>query len=154
MPGLRLATVSVPFVEGMFGTGPVDLAVATDSLKGPEGFDMIGGAGELFERAHHWFVDAANAALSEDERYEHRLGSVRALNNLAVWGLTKSGDPNAVQVAYDLLAEAERVLMSGLPGADEERAAVLFNLGNLMEFAGYGPQSVEYLRRARELGID
>lgn len=143
-----------PTVEGQLGTGPVDLAVATQVLSAPEGFDLPGGAGEIFYSAYEWFIDAAAKATTDSARHENYLGAFRAANNLGVYCMIKiTDDPNSPQQAYDFLLEAERIATGKLPGRDLLHGGVLFNLGSLMEMAGRREESAEYRHSARALGF-
>ncbi len=77
-----------PVVQGEVGTGPVDLALATQVLLAPNGFDLPRGAGEVFDRAYRWFLDAAEKSTSQMDRSNNYLGAFRSLNNLGVYCLT------------------------------------------------------------------
>lgn len=152
--GLRVWIAPAPFVQGhQWGTGPVDLSVATQTMQEPNGFDLPGGSGAILQRAHRWYMDAAGSASSAHEREESYLGAVRALNNLAVWCMTKSDHRDRGQAAYDALSEAEQISRSQIPGARAELGGILFNLGNLMAASGQPAESRAYLSRARDLGV-
>lgn len=151
--GLNLWVARVPAVEGVVGTGPVDLSIGSQALSAPLGFDVLGGSGAILDRAYRWFIDAAEKARVERERTEHYLGAVEALNNLAVWCMTRFDDASAGQQAYNALLEAERILSTEIRGFDQVRGGVLFNLGALLSEAGHRTESAEYLRKARELGV-
>lgn len=151
--GLRVWIAPAPFAEGQWGTGPVDLSVATQTMQEPNGFDLPGGSGAILERAHRWYLDTAATAGSAHEREEAYLGAVRALNNLAVWCMTKWDHPDRGQAAYDALSEAEQISRSQLPRARDELGGVLFNLGNLLAASGQTGESQRYLARARDLGV-
>lgn len=151
--GLKVWIAPAPFAEGQWGTGPVDLSVATQTMQEPNGFDLPGGSGAILQRAHRWYMDAAGSASSAHEREESYLGAVRALNNLAVWCMTKWDHPDRGQAAYDALLEAEQISRSQIPGARAELGGILFNLGNLMAASGQPGESREYLARARDLGV-
>lgn len=62
-----------PIAEGLVGTGPVDLSLATQVISGPDGFDLPGGAGVIFDRAYWWFMDAASKSTSDADRRENYL---------------------------------------------------------------------------------
>lgn len=151
--GLRVWIAPAPFAEGQWGTGPVDLSVATQTMQEPNGFDLPGGSGAILQRAHRWYMDAAGSASSAHEREESYLGAVRGLNNLAVWCMTKWDHPDRGQAAYDALSEAEQISRSQIPGARADLGGILFNLGNLMAASGQPGESREYLARARDLGV-
>lgn len=142
-----------PVVQGQAGTGPVDLALATQVLSSSNGFDLPGGAGEVFDRAYWWFLDAAEKSTSQTDRSTNYLGAFRALNNLGVYCMTRRNDSDAAQQAYTALLEAERIVSWRLPGAVQAQGGVLFNLGGLMEMVGRHDESVDYRRRANELGV-
>ena len=143
-----------PMAEGQIGTGPVDLSLATQVLSAPEGFDLPGGAGVIFDRALKWFTDAAEKSTSDSERRENYLGAFRAANNLGVYCMTTiSGDADSPQQAYDFLLGAERIVTTHLADLNQSYGGVLFNLGSLMELVGRPGEAQEYRRRARALGV-
>lgn len=114
---------------------------------------MPGGAGELLDGAYRWFVAAANAARDPRDRDQHIADAARALNNLAVWALTRSSHPDAPNSAVAALQEAER-LMRNAPGSGELRAGVYFNLGQLASASADHSAARHYLGLARSFGMD
>lgn len=153
MTSSNLWIADAPFVEGQFGTGPVDLSLATQALSGPTGFDLPGGAGDVLDRAYRWFVNAANAASSQQERADLIVNAARALNNLAVWSLTRRNGPDVGDAAMDAFREADRLLGDVSVGG-AVRGGVYFNLGQLATAAGAQREATHYLGLAQSFGFD
>jgi ankyrin repeat protein len=83
----------------------------------------------------------------------HIIGAARALNNLAVWCLTRWDDPGASEAAFNALKEAER-LMSDEPAGGELRAGIFFNLSQLAAASEMSRESNHYLGLARSYGLN
>lgn len=152
MAGLNVWVAQVPIAEGAVGTGPVDLAMATQALRGPEGFDLPGGSGEIFQRAATWFLDASNVATTQHEYTNHLLDAVRALNNLAVWCMTRWQHPEAAEAALDALKDAEKFVEEANRGG-ELQGGVYFNLGNLMLATNQPTEATRYFNLAHSFGV-
>lgn len=144
---------TAPVAPGPWGTGPVDLSVATQALLGPAGYDMPGGSGPVLDGAYRWFLGAANSASDPRVRAGHILDAVRALNNLAVWALTRWDHPEAAREALEALQEAERLMTPVAGNEDDLRGGVYFNLGQLAEAAGQHRSSTRYLDLAQAYGF-
>ena len=84
------------------------------------------------------------------ERTEHLLGAVRALNNLAVWSITRWDHPDSGDAALSALQEADR-LLNEVPVGGDLRGGVFFNLGQYI--AGMAREAGHYLGLARSYGI-
>ncbi len=151
MSEFRYWIAPVENVGGQVGTGVVDVAIATQVLYGPKGFDMPG-TGEMFLRAGQYFIDAAKTATSARDRADSYRRAAQTLNNLAIWHVTRNTDPQRIRGAYDCFRTAELQALQA-PGEDELLGRILLNLATLLSATGNHGQARPYIDRARALGV-